>query len=381
MPMFRRRDVLGSGLSVAAAALGPRAGASGWQPREIVHLLPAVSHERFLIKCSFRQPLTRAPVLRAGNQRIEGTRGDTEGAYWQFHAKGLAPATAYALGIEAADGRPLCDPWPLRTFPAPHQRAARLRILAFTCAGGYPFPTLPGQPEAFRPLAIRHALLERALSFAPDVAVANGDHIYWDQRTWFESANPNVRDAAKAIAARFGRLDPALPALGSHNETVIKRLAGPQIAGVYGTRMRSTPMFFVGDDHDYFENDEANERYVTFPPEAPNVAWARAVQHLFLSGVPARSAPAAQPSGQRRARSLRWPVRELRHAALRRPGRMPDLRLRALRVAQGPACRSGPSGGGGVADRSNGRSRYPAGYPHAVAPLRLVGGQVARMVS
>jgi len=294
--MFRRRDVLGSGLSVAAAALGPRAGASGWQPREIVHLLPAVSHERFLIKCSFRQPLTRAPVLRAGNQRIEGTRGDTEGAYWQFHAKGLAPATAYALGIEAADGRPLCDPWPLRTFPAPHQRAARLRILAFTCAGGYPFPTLPGQPEAFRPLAIRHALLERALSFAPDVAVANGDHIYWDQRTWFESANPNVRDAAKAIAARFGRLDPALPALGSHNETVIKRLAGPQIAGVYGTRMRSTPMFFVGDDHDYFENDEANERYVTFPPEAHNVAWARATQHLFYPEfLPDPQRPATLP--------------------------------------------------------------------------------------
>lgn len=62
---------------------------------------------------------------------------------------------------------------------------------------------------------------------------------------------------------------------------VLKRLAGPQIAGVYGTRFRSTPMMFVNDDHDYFENDEANERYITFPAEAANVDWARATQHQF----------------------------------------------------------------------------------------------------
>jgi hypothetical protein len=280
--MIRRRDVLRSGLGVAAAAaLAGRADAGGWQAREVVHLLPAASHDRLLIKCSLREPLTRAPNLRVGTRRFQGIRSDSTGLYWQFHAAGLAPVTSYQLSLSRADGRLLCDPWPLRTFPAPDQRADRLRILSFTCAGGYPFPPTPGQPEAFRPLAIRHALLERALSFAPDVAVANGDHIYWDQQTWFESANPAIRQAAQAIAARFGRLDRTLPALGSENEAVIKRLAAPQIAGVYGTRMRSTPMFFVGDDHDYFENDEANERYVTFPPEAPNVAWARAVQHLF----------------------------------------------------------------------------------------------------
>jgi hypothetical protein len=273
--------VLRSGLGIAAAALSGRAGASDWQARDIVHLLPAASQDRFLIKCSLRRPLSRAPVLRVGDRRIEGVRSDSAGLYWQFHAAGLAPATSYKLELRDAEDRMLCDPWPLRTFPAPDSRATSVRVLTFTCAGGYPFPALPGQPEAFRPLAIRHALLERALSFAPDVAVANGDHIYWDQRTWFESANPALREAAQAIAARFGRLDPTRPPLGSENEAILKRLAAPQTAGVYGTRMRSTPMFFVGDDHDYFENDEANERYVTFPPEAPNLAWARTVQHLF----------------------------------------------------------------------------------------------------
>jgi hypothetical protein len=281
-PVIRRRQVLRSGLgAAAAAALAGRSDAGVWHAREIVHLLPAASHDRFLIKCSLRAPLARAPVLGVGPRRFEGVRSDSSGLYWQFHATGLTPATGYRVSISGPDGRLLCDPWPLRTFPAPDQRAERLRILTFTCAGGYPFPAARGQPEAFRPLEIRHALLERALSFAPDVAVANGDHIYWDQRTWFESANPAMREAAQAIASRFGRLDPSLPALGSENEAIIKRLAAPQIAGVYATRMRSTPMFFVGDDHDYFENDEANERYVTFPPEAPNIAWARAVQHLF----------------------------------------------------------------------------------------------------
>lgn len=292
-----RREVLLGGLGAAAGlALGSPVRATEWLERDIAHLLPAASHDRFLIKSSVRRPLARAPVLRIGRRRIPGVRSDTAGSFWQFDAPGLAPDRVHRLVIEERDGRQLCDPWPLRTFPAPDNPAQRLRILAFTCAGGYPFPTPAGQPEAFRPLAVRHALLERALSFAPDVAVANGDHIYWDQRTWFESANPAMRQAAQAIAAQFGRLDPGLPALGSVNEAIIKRLAGPQIAGVYGTRLRSTPTFFVGDDHDYFENDEANERYVTFPPEAPNLAWARATQHLFYPEfLPDANRPATLP--------------------------------------------------------------------------------------
>jgi hypothetical protein len=41
------------------------------------------------------------------------------------------------------------------------------------------------------------------------------------------------------------------------NETVLKLAAGPQIVPVYGTDFRSTPVFFLQDDHDYFDNDEA----------------------------------------------------------------------------------------------------------------------------
>jgi hypothetical protein len=69
--------------------------------------------------------------------------------------------------------------------------------------------------------------------------------------------------------------------LGFENEAILKRAVGPQIAELYGTRYRSTPVFFFADDHDYFENDEADERFVTFPPDALELALQRATQHLY----------------------------------------------------------------------------------------------------
>jgi hypothetical protein len=53
---------------------------------------------------------------------------------------------------------------------------------------------------------------------------------------------------AEQIAGKFDR---AGVVLGGDNETVLKRLAGPQIASIYGGEFRSTPMFFIQDDHDY----------------------------------------------------------------------------------------------------------------------------------
>ena len=47
---------------------------------------------------------------------------------------------------------------------------------------------------------------------------------------------------------------------------MLKLAAGPQIVPVYGTDFRSTPVFFLQDDHDYFDNDEAFDEIITFPP-------------------------------------------------------------------------------------------------------------------
>jgi len=50
---------------------------------------------------------------------------------------------------------------------------------------------------------------------------------------------------------------------------------------VYGTDFRSTPTFFLQDDHDYFDNDEAWDEIVTFPPVWFQLQLARATQRLY----------------------------------------------------------------------------------------------------
>ena len=54
--------------------------------------------------------------------------------------------------------------------------------------------------------------------------------------------------------------------------------------------MRSTPVFFLQDDHDYFDNDEGTDVIVTFPPPWFQMQLARATQqqrrHSAASGAP-----------------------------------------------------------------------------------------------
>jgi hypothetical protein len=83
---------------------------------------------------------------------------------------------------------------------------------------------------------------------------------------------------AERIAGKFDR---AGIVLGGDNESVLKRAAGPQIASVYGADFRSTPMFFIQDDHDYFDNDEATDDIITFPPTHFMLQLARATQQMY----------------------------------------------------------------------------------------------------
>lgn len=147
-----------------------------WDPGQVRHLLPTVSDSRVLIKASFTRPLPAAPTLRIGPSAVRGRMTDTAGECWQFNAGGLAPGRRHALSLAGANGRPLCEPWNLSTFPTPDVKPDRFRVLFFTCAGG---PENTG-PEGNLPTAIRNRLLRRALSFQPHAAVANGDHVYWD---------------------------------------------------------------------------------------------------------------------------------------------------------------------------------------------------------
>ena len=133
--------------------------------------------------------------------------------------------------------------------------------------------------RAWVPLAERQRLLRRALSFEPQAVVANGDHVYWDLL-----AGPSARimmstDVAAKLDGKAFRRE--LPVLGTENEARLDRVVSPQIADLYGTMLRSTPVFFLQDDHDYFENDHADDTIVTFPPDPFMLALARTTQKLY----------------------------------------------------------------------------------------------------
>jgi hypothetical protein len=255
-----------------------------WDAGDLRHLLPTVSDTRLLLKASFARPLTDAPTLRIGARSIRGRMTDTAGEFWQFAASDLAPGQRHTLSLVGANGRPLCQPWPLSTFPSPATQADRLRVLFFTCAGG-------AEANGYLPAPIRHRLLRRALSFEPHAMVANGDHVYWDLHS------PRIAPARRDLT-RLNSFDRSALVFGHTNETVLKLAAGPQIAPVYGTAFRSTPVFFLQDDHDYFDNDEAWDEIVTFPPAWFQLALARATQRLYYPEfLPDSMRPAGLPWG------------------------------------------------------------------------------------
>ena len=280
--MVSRRNLLRASSAVpgllALSAEYARA-ADGWRQGDLIHLIPAANHNRFVIKCSFGSP--RAEVsLTVNGRAYAGRHTDSDGRYFEFDIAGLESDQRYELRL--TDGtRPLTDPWPLATFPHPQAQPESVRLLAFTCAGGYPGMGEPGD-EIFLPLALRQRLLTRALSFAPDAMIAIGDQIYWDQKTQLEHRAPQRSAVTRAFYESVGMLDYSLPATASSNEAAIKAACEPQIAHLYGVALRSTPSYFVGDDHDYFENDEAWPTLVTLPPYAYQRAFARFSKALFL---------------------------------------------------------------------------------------------------
>jgi hypothetical protein len=286
-PAIPRRRFLQGGLGAAAALLAaplacdrapdgpPGDGGDGWDAGAVSHLLATANHRRIRLKASFREPPARPPRLAVGDRRVLGSPTDSTGRFFVFDVDGLAPAAEHRLRLLAADGTPLCHDWPLRTFPAPDVDPARLRLLVYTCAGGP--EDVFGFFNGFLPVAQRQRLLARALSFAPDAIVANGDHVYWDMRSrmgWALGRSPWAW-------WRAGWFDRGQPVLGTENERVLKRAFGPQIAGLYGVRLRSVPAFFLQDDHDYGENDEASPALRTFPPDPFMLDLARSTQRLY----------------------------------------------------------------------------------------------------
>ena len=145
-----------------------------------------------LLKASFDPPLSQPPILRVDTATVPGCMTDTRGEMWAFHATGLTPARRYALSLQASTGRSLCQPWDLSTFPSPDARPDELRVLFFTCAGGHEESRLPAGDRPQSHAASR-------LSFQPDAAVANGDHVRWDLRSPLTSQRGGASSRAREI--------------------------------------------------------------------------------------------------------------------------------------------------------------------------------------
>lgn len=273
---FVRHSVLAAG-AFAAHRLGgldflgraAQAQEAGWDAGRLFHLLPMVSHDRALLKCSFQEALGQAPELAIDGRRIAGRKTDSRGRFWEIDVGGLKAGTEYRLELRA-DGRALAEPWSLSTFPDPNSEIEHVRIVFYTCAGGHDVF------KSFQSIAVRQALLSKALAFRPHALVANGDHVYWD----LFSPGAAKRGASSLALSYAGRLDKSKPVFGTTNEEFLLRAAIEQIAPLYRTLCRSTPVYFVQDDHDYFDNDIANDRIITFPPSDVMLKFARATQRL-----------------------------------------------------------------------------------------------------
>jgi hypothetical protein len=289
-PTFDRRDVLKLGLGASALALAGTGCSEQyqsddpWQRGDLQHIVPLASHRAFNIKLSFYKPLAFAPTLRVGDRIVHGQQQDSAGRFWAFRIGNLASATEYQLQLVDADQQALCDSWPLKTLPSPQQQPERLKVVSYTCAGGPDLPMLPGNRHAFKPAAYRRRLFELVLDQQPDLVVSNGDHIYWDYRSWVNNQDSVLGKTAMQLFLDSwgGKFQEDLPVLGTHNEKVLTAIGDEQLAAIYGVAFRSTPVLFITDDHDYFENDDATPELVTFPPKEFNQELRQSLQRLYF---------------------------------------------------------------------------------------------------
>lgn len=221
------------------------------------------------------------PELAVDGRRILGKQTDPLGLFWQFDIKNLSPDTSYTLQLIDNFGTTLCDSWPLKTFPDPSANVKSMRILAYTCAGGDDNMNPISGKTSYLNMPNRRKLLDKAMSYQPDVVIANGDHIYWDLKTFL-----NKEFAADYLQNEFWPkygtpIDYSKPMLSQENVSTFLAICDYQIPGLYGTTLRSTPSFFITDDHDYFENDEYTNDLAVMPPDDYGLRAALETQSLY----------------------------------------------------------------------------------------------------
>jgi hypothetical protein len=273
-----------------------------WDAGEVAHIIPTANENRFLIKTSLRKAFTSVQLKVGKSRYIDGVKTDIEGRFWYFDVPGLQNDTQYNLQLIANNGKTkLCDSWPLKTFPDPDSKPQKLRILAYTCAGGYDGPTFKGK-TGMLDMHARKKLLEKGMSFNPDIVIANGDHIYWDLQTSLNK--PTAEFYKKEIESKFGALDISMPFNTTKNLPIFESVCDYQIAGLYGNTLRSTPSFFLTDDHDMFENDEFDSKLATLPADDYGIVGAELTQLMYYPEfLPDRNRPVWLRGGDKAGRA------------------------------------------------------------------------------
>ena len=238
--------------------------------QKVNHILASASHEKLAISVSLSKKTTKLELMLDNKVIIKGIQKDRIGTNWQFISDKLLSDKSYKLRL-ISEGEPIYKSWNLKTFPSPDAKVENVSIMAFTCAGGPEGFKISGK-EFFKPLKFRQRVFDEGLSMNPDFAISIGDHVYWDLRR--ENA-PQVGRKNKLIkfflgsyiGLVYGSFNRSEQVNSAKNEKVLKNIGHEQIASLYGTKFKNTPIFFIPDDHDYFENDDAEEKLVTFPAD------------------------------------------------------------------------------------------------------------------
>ena len=120
--MVTRRTVLKGG---AALGLGGMLyGGVGWSRADesVRMILPSVTHDTIALKVLLARPPSAAPQVAIDAQRVAGKATDGDGYAWQFIQNGLKGGTPHTLTLRDDSGRPLREPWQVRTLPPPCKR-------------------------------------------------------------------------------------------------------------------------------------------------------------------------------------------------------------------------------------------------------------------
>ncbi|KLN63419.1 alkaline phosphatase D family protein [Vibrio sp. VPAP30] len=267
--------------SIAGNAIAQDNSTEAWNAGDVKHIIPTANADRFLIKVSFHSRQKSQPYMAINGRKIPGKQSDPIGRFWQFDITDLKPDTQYKLQLVNSGGTVLCDSWPLKTFPAHGSMPEKVRILAYTCAGGDDnMSPIPGKTSWLN-MDVRKHFLAKAMSFEPDLVISNGDHIYWDMKTFL-----NKEFAANYLKNEFwpkygDPIDYSRPMLSKENINTFLAICDYQISELYGVTLRSTPSFFITDDHDYFENDEYTNDLAVMPPDDYGLSARLETQSLY----------------------------------------------------------------------------------------------------